>query len=138
MISPTIQIGGKPSPPPPSLMEAAVANKLTHTPGPWLLNGHNLSSIIRCTVPKGHPDAKHICGDYEQIASAHGDNWQANARLIAAAPDLLEALKLAREEMISSGNWAASDFGWPKARLSVDAAIAKATGRAALNQDGGA
>lgn len=64
-----------------------------HTPGPWVLDGHNLSSVIHCTVPKGHPDAKHVCGDYEQIASAHGDNWQANARLIASAPDMFAALQ---------------------------------------------
>lgn len=64
-----------------------------HTPGPWFLDGHNLSSVIHCTVPKGHPDARHVCGDYEQIASAHGDNWQANARLIAAGPDMLAELR---------------------------------------------
>lgn len=62
------------------------------TPGPWALDGHNLSAVIRCTVPRGHPDAKHVCGDYETIARCDGDNWKANARLIAAAPDLIDAL----------------------------------------------
>lgn len=66
-----------------------------HTAGPWHQDGHNLSAIIRCTVPRGHPDAKHTCGDYETVARCEGDNWAANARLIAAAPDLLEALKRA-------------------------------------------
>ena len=63
-----------------------------HTAGPWHQDGHNLSAIIRCTVPRGHPDAKHTCGDYETVARCEGDNWAANARLIASAPDLLEAL----------------------------------------------
>lgn len=64
-----------------------------HTPGPWALDGHNLSAVIRCTVPRGHPDAKHVCGDYETIARCEGDNWKANARLIAATPDMREALE---------------------------------------------
>jgi hypothetical protein len=64
-----------------------------HTAGPWHQDGHNLSAIIRCTVPRGHPDAKHTCGDYETVARCEGDNWAANARLIASAPDLLEALE---------------------------------------------
>lgn len=63
------------------------------TPGPWHLDGHNLSSVIRCTVPRGHPDAKHVCGDYETIARCEGDNWKANARLIAAAPEMRQALE---------------------------------------------
>jgi hypothetical protein len=88
-----------------------------HTPGPWTLDGHNLSSVIRCTVPRGHPDAKHTCGDYETIAECGGDNWKANASLIAAAPDMLEALKAARDAL-----------GANAARDAVDAAIAKATG----------
>jgi len=69
----------------------------THTPGPWVLDGHNMSSIIRCTVLRGHPDAKHTCGDYETIADCKGDNWKANARLISAAPDMLDALEQCAE-----------------------------------------
>lgn len=67
--------------------------EIRHTPGPWHQDGHNLSSVIRCTVPRGHPDAKHTCGDYETIARCEGDNWSANARLIAAGPDLLEDMR---------------------------------------------
>lgn len=74
-----------------------------HTPGPWVIDGHNMSSIIRCTAPKGHPDAKHVCGDYETIADCKGDNWKANARLIAAAPDMLEALRQCSDWFIGGG-----------------------------------
>lgn len=67
--------------------------KAQHTPAPWHRDGHNLSSIIHCTKERGHPDAKHITGDYETIARCDGENWDANSRLIAAAPDLLAALQ---------------------------------------------
>ena len=60
--------------------------------GPWVLDGHNLSAVIRCTVPRGHPDAKHLTGDYETIARYEGPNWAANARLGAAAPEMHAAL----------------------------------------------
>lgn len=54
---------------------------------------------------------------------------QANARLIAAAPELLEALKLLYREMELSGNAGSKDYGWPKAILASREAIAKAEGR---------
>lgn len=66
---------------------------MPHTPGPWHRDGFSLSTIIRCTVPRGHPDAKHTCGDYEVIARCEGDNWDANARLIEMAPELLETMR---------------------------------------------
>ena len=96
-----------------------------HTPAPWVLDGHNMSSIIRCTVPRGHPDAKHTCGDYETIADCKGDNWKANARLIAAAPDMLAALTLAE---IAADPTATADER-AKAKSAIRAAIAKAGGR---------
>ena len=97
-----------------------------HTDGPWVLDGHNMSSIIRCTVPRGHPDAKHTCGDYETIADCKGDNWKANARLIAAAPELLEAAICALGQLTGNmdGN---ADLGEPREMLR--AAIAKAEGK---------
>jgi hypothetical protein len=63
------------------------------TPGPWCLDGFNMSSVIKCVTPKGHPDAKHLPGDYVNIARCEGGNWKADARLIAAAPELLLALE---------------------------------------------
>ena len=58
----------------------------THTPGPW-----RISSIGSYGLTIG--DEKQIIG------TVHGDNSEsiANARLIAAAPDLLEALEYAAE-----------------------------------------
>lgn len=67
-----------------------------HTPGPWHLDGFNLQAVIHCTAERGSPQAKHSCGDWETIAKCEGATWQiaqANARLIAAAPEMLEALE---------------------------------------------
>lgn len=56
--------------------------------------------------------------DYSEI--------DANARLIAAAPDLLEALVLLEKEMVLSGNAESKDYGWKPAIEKTRAAIAKA------------
>jgi len=62
--------------------------KATHTPGPWNISKH------------AAPDYCPQFGIYADGAAAHSDlaivkdeNAQANARLIAAAPELLEALR---------------------------------------------
>lgn len=91
-----------------------------HTPGPWVRDGFCLSTIIRCTAERGSPEAKHLCGDYEVIARCDGNNWDANARLIAAAPDLLHALEMVRDANRSDP---IPDY----ALRTIDAAIAKAT-----------
>lgn len=59
-----------------------------HTPGPWHRDGFDLAAIIRLKFPIGHPECKHISGTYETIARCDGENWDANARLISASPDL--------------------------------------------------
>lgn len=55
--------------------------KIKHTPGPWEARGKIISSGIDC-----------VGG--ECIAECY-DNWVANAALIAAAPELLDACKRA-------------------------------------------
>lgn len=60
----------------------------THTPGPWV--HHN--GII------GHSDTQVIKNDdrFDWVASVQVSNvpeWEANARLIVAAPELLKALE---------------------------------------------
>lgn len=78
-----------------------------HTPGPWARYG----SIIRSIA----------CND-RKIADVRviDDEGQANARLMAAAPDLLEALEAALTILTDS----VGDFDYDKAM----AAIAKAKG----------
>lgn len=64
----------------------------------------------------------------EDYMSVSGVCSEANARLIAAAPDLLEALQ---EVMGWISNWNPNfehDDEWPETRARVGAAIAKARG----------
>ena len=109
------------------------AGKGWHTPGPWVIDGYNGSSVIRCVTPKGHPDARHTCGDYEAIATSRGRNWRANALLIAAAPDMLSALEGALNALEYVNDVAPElvGHGVRKSRIIASrAAIAKATGAA--------
>jgi hypothetical protein len=58
-------------------------NETKHTQGPWKRGHHaHYNQIQIYTTHFYHP-----------LAEVKGDDMQANARLIAAAPDLLEALK---------------------------------------------
>ena len=77
-----------------------------HTPGPWLNLSHGIFSRA----------GQEIC-DSPASDSAKG-YWEANARLIAAAPVLLEALEATRAQWIHSVN----------AEQCLEA-IAKATGK---------
>lgn len=61
-----------------------------HTPGPWVVDGYEISpksnmELATCSV---------LPMDWNEGRSrhVHGDESEANAKLIAAAPDLLEAL----------------------------------------------
>ena len=65
-----------------------------HTPGPWYVGsgtyeGRNIYSVASVTDGEGFT--------YQPIVATAEDDgidcWDANARLIAAAPELLEALK---------------------------------------------
>lgn len=94
-----------------------------HTPGPWVL-GEKKDTYFRI-YGKGATIAKvDICVNKEQISPSTFreklEEGEANARLIAAAPELLEALKMA------------ANFNWKNNRTHlleiVNVAIAKAKG----------
>lgn len=85
-----------------------------HTPGPWV-------------VDRTHPELeRNVVWSGDQIIASvvndqHG-NADANARLVAAAPELLEALRY----MVAN----AEAEGWSEMMLAdATAAIAKAEGR---------
>jgi hypothetical protein len=74
-----------------------------------------------------------LTGTYETITRCEGDNWEGNACLIAAAPELLEALEKALDEL-NTVAWVAHPEGPDGAqrfnvrRSLATAAIAKAKG----------
>jgi hypothetical protein len=68
--------------------------KTEHTPGPWLLLNPAFTRVHGLTTAEIHTSAHN--GHGEWIAYVRGESDQireANARLIAAAPELLHALK---------------------------------------------
>jgi hypothetical protein len=70
-------------------------NEPAHTPGPW---GYTLGQVMRVTTRDGGCVAGvHRIGGF----TGRGDPavWGANARLIAAAPDLLDACQAAAFEL---------------------------------------
>lgn len=100
----------------------------THTPGPWLVEGATLiwSFAGHATVAAvGSPRRDQFVG-YSPLTLGDADfnEARANARLIAAAPDLLAAL-IAVKDFIEGVPNAPEPFGM------VRAVITKATGVAA-------
>ena len=93
----------------------------THTPGPWHVTKGPAAREIRAD------DGPYIASVYD-IAVTYGER-NANARLIAAAPELLDAARLAVDAIGQTRD----DFGLKveleKAYLALRAAIAKAEGR---------
>jgi len=90
-----------------------------HTPGPWEYD----YGIVPPDGPEKYSDIYVIGDDREPIIIAEFNNCipegQANARLIAAAPDLLEALKWLHELCIHA-NPGAFDNGNLDATGSID------------------
>lgn len=87
-----------------------------HTPGPWeLQNHHTYATVSRKGLTISKTKKLQHCWD-EQLA---------NARLIAAAPELLEAAKEARQAL---WDYTDEDAAWAtEAMRLLTAAIAKAT-----------
>ena len=103
-----------------------------HTPGPWFIfgNGHCVGGAnTDATTLNEHPTAGiAMCG----MARRDPAECTANARLIAAAPDLLEALQAAYDALGISYPLHSSDMDKRGAVLAqARAAIAKATGEGA-------
>lgn len=103
-----------------------------HTPGPWHMGAGNGSGSIfadegRTRLEEGGTTLYPIA----TINHALGDEDEANARLIAAAPDLLAALEVAHECLDSILEPTQDDDGntIPNPLLEqIDAALARARG----------
>ncbi len=96
-----------------------------HTPGPWHANG----CCIEAPGDEGPRDVT--------IAVVHGQRLDADARLIASAPEMMNALKRMREvfEQLADGDWRQLDATYVDQLIESDGlhgcdqAIAKAEGR---------
>lgn len=87
-----------------------------HTPGPWVLNDARSTRVDLIDTQRGHAVGEIVWVDVRNPA---------DARLIAAAPDMLETLR-AIVDMMKSPNDMTAD-AWHIAR----AAIVRATGEQA-------
>ena len=87
-----------------------------HTPGPWTV-GRDY-----CFGPQG-------IGVGVIVAACPNHEAQANARLIAAAPDMLEALRRVKEELRLIRMKDTDAVYDVMLRTDIDAAIARATGQ---------
>jgi hypothetical protein len=94
-----------------------------YTPGPWC-RATDMGQVGSIEFADGTviAQAQQLPGD-----PFHAQR-NANARLIAAAPEMLEALILLEAEMVLSGNAESRDYGWKPAIEQTRAAILKATG----------
>ncbi|HCR1638161.1 TPA: hypothetical protein ONA83_003578 [Pseudomonas aeruginosa] len=62
---------------------------MKHTPGPWFINGHErYTKYVEARIGGGWVQEVAACGPTE-----NPEQQEANARLCAAAPELLEALE---------------------------------------------
>lgn len=98
-------------------------NKVKHTPGPWVIDHETRPAEVCCVYGTSHPNSFVYVRGAVGYWTADGDENMANAILIAAAPDLLAALRRVTEQLVHQNP---NDEAWVEAR----AAITKATGGA--------
>lgn len=104
----------------------SVTEKAMHTPGPWAIHppvrGYAHSVMARHTT-----GSRIACADIPEGLDADGEDSLANARLVAAAPDLLAAAQSALDWCKQGGpcDWALITV-W---RDELAAAIASAKGQ---------
>lgn len=102
-----------------------------HTPGPWKTYRGAVWSThesVSGPVTKGMR-TNHVCAISERLKMPDGER-EANARLIAAAPDMLAALEAIISQMDQGGQGATQVFNRDACIQHARAAIAKARGEA--------
>jgi hypothetical protein len=92
---------------------------MKHTKGPWTFheNGDGSYSILEKEIDTKR--LRWVIG-FWQNGEFHKEEQLANMKLITAAPDLLGACLMAREELIFGGDW-------KNAQKIIDEAVKKAT-----------
>lgn len=99
---------------------------IKHTPGPWqithLRRGIEQINMFRIGGPVTHKHNEY-CSAIFQSYDEHDEHNKANAKLISAAPELLEACLIAQEVL---GQLARDSF-YDNAKATILSAIQKAT-----------
>ena len=101
---------------------------MSYTSGPWEMSSDG-AEIWPTTGPASNVELARVVGPWCESSWYDRDTAQANGRLIAAAPELLVALRLCRKllaEWVDSGS---ADQADSDAVRIASAAIAKAEGR---------
>lgn len=100
--------------------------KAMHTPGPWRVDMAEVTA--RDTVGIDGPGWKSFAEVYVRVGGRSSPEGEANAKLIAAAPDLLEALQAIADHYAGDdGLDRAMKEGIDAEIISARAALAKAT-----------
>lgn len=103
-----------------------------HTPGPWFVEHHEWLQKGHCAISsKDHGELAQVvwCMEDDECIGRNSPEKEANARLIAAAPELLEAAqKVLAWYEAEEDHSKEPDFY--KRMDAIRAAIAKATGEA--------
>ena len=100
------------------------------TKGPWNANFTRFSGWVvgfHITDPE-HGSLRPICEAYDKTGAMNPDEIAANARLIAAAPEMLEALEIGVAEMKFSIMKHGNDQTMQRLIVRFKSVIAKATG----------
>lgn len=110
-----------------------------HTPGPWAVDSDGAGWYIEATPERGHSLAFIASPEFQEEPDTSASEACANARLIAAAPDLLETLiwMVENDETFEGdtplpdhhgATWNEINAYWIAGLNKARAAIAKATG----------
>ena len=101
---------------------------MKHTPAPWALHRNGFSTIyVEAKIGNGMIQEVAACGPTNEGQ----EQQEANAKLIAAAPELLEALKELDECYCQVGNYLTKEerHHHRMTLIKARAAIEKATGK---------
>lgn len=108
----------------------STTDAIKHTPGPWVWRNKSGTLHRVGTAPYAYGDLV-LAPDYEHDSGVDTRVSDADAALIAAAPDLLAALKTAKETIRAwhgPNAWEIYDRVSPEMRA-INDAIAKSEGR---------
>lgn len=100
-----------------------------HTPGPWTVSGQR-TKYVESRIRSGWVQEIAAVGPTE-ADNGYGPQQEANARLIAAAPELLDVVKGFRRKLETYVSVYPGDKELRRLLSNCDAAIAKATGEPA-------